>query len=532
MSYAIDFGTTNTVITRWNAVTQQAEMVALPGLSQGWGPNPALIPSLVFVEDAAQGKVWAGQAVLDRGGDRRPNPRFFRNFKRGIGASIQGFLPELEGQTISFEKVGQWFLGQLLSTLQANEGQALEELIVTVPVDSFEAYRHWLGSLCQDWGIAQIRLLDEPTAAALGYDQGQANVILVIDFGGGTVDFSLVQLRKPARPAPRQGFILKWGSRSTESAVKGQKELAKILAKAGANLGGSDIDNWLIADFAQKLGIPSSVVTQRLAERLKISLSQAPTATEVYFDDRSLESYELTLTRSGLEEILQRHQFFERLDTLLTQVLQQGQSQDISPEAIEAVLLVGGTSQIPAIQAWLQDYFPANKIASDRPFEAIALGALKLVQGQEIQDLLYHSYGVRYWNRRQNCHSWHPIIEAGQAYPMAQPVELTLGASLDNQPSIELIIGELGATVGGTEIYLEGDRLVTRPLTTEQFVVQALNDRPGARAIAQLSPPGYPGSDRIKVLFWVDAQRYLRITVEDLLLQKTLMSNQSVAQLS
>lgn len=532
MSYAIDFGTTNTVITRWNAATQQAEMLALPGLCQGWGPNPALIPSLVFVEDAAQGKVWAGQSVLDRGGDRRPNPRFFRNFKRGIGAPIQGFLPELDGQTLSFEKIGQWFLSQVLSTLQAREGQAVQEVILTVPVDSFEAYRYWLGSLCQAWGISQVRLLDEPTAAALGYDKGNARVLLVIDFGGGTVDFSLVQLQAQAPPAPRQGFLLTWGNPSMESVTKARKALAKVIAKAGANLGGSDIDSWILADLAQHQGITCTVVSHRLAERLKISLSQAMTATEVYFDDRSLESYELTLTRSALAEILQRHQFFERLDTLLSQVLQQAQSQGIGPEAIESVLLVGGTSQIPAFQTWLQCYFSADKIASDRPFEAIALGALKLLQGGEIQDLLYHSYGVRYWNRRQNGHSWHPIIQAGQAYPMVQPVELTLGASLENQPSIELIIGELGSTVGATEIYLEEDRLITRPLAPEQFAVQTLNDRPGARAIAQLSPPGYPGNDRLKVLFWVDAQRYLRMTVEDLLLQKTLISNQSVAQLS
>ncbi|NJO51395.1 MAG: Hsp70 family protein, partial [Leptolyngbyaceae cyanobacterium RM2_2_4] len=93
MVYAIDFGTSNTVIARWNAATQQPETLALIDLSFRLGKNPPLIPSLVYVEDAASGKVLAGQTVRDRGLDLSSDPRFFRNFKRGIGAEIQGFLP-------------------------------------------------------------------------------------------------------------------------------------------------------------------------------------------------------------------------------------------------------------------------------------------------------------------------------------------------------------------------------------------------------------------------------------------------------
>ena len=115
---------------------------------------------------------------------------------------------------------------------------------------------------------------------------------------------------------------------------------------------------------------------------------------------------------------------------------------------------------------------------------------------------------------------------------MSEPVELVLGASVDNQPSIELIIGELGSQTGATEVYFDGDRLITRRLNQGQTQVQPLNDREGARTIAQLTPAGYPGSDRIKVLFQVDAQRFLRMTVEDLLTQQTLLQNQLVAQLS
>ena len=115
---------------------------------------------------------------------------------------------------------------------------------------------------------------------------------------------------------------------------------------------------------------------------------------------------------------------------------------------------------------------------------------------------------------------------------MENPVELMLGASVDNQPSIELIIGELGAETGATEVYFDGDRLVTRSVSSSETTVQPLNDRDGARTIAQLTPPGMPGRDRVKLQFRVDEQRCLRLNVEDLLTQVTLLKNQIVAQLS
>jgi molecular chaperone DnaK (HSP70) len=122
MAIAIDFGTSNTVIARWNPVTNSAETLTIPGLSVQQSLNPPLIPSLVYVEDASQGQVLVGQQVRDRGFDLSSEPRFFRSFKRGIGAEIQGFLPELDGQDITFEQVGQWFLSQVISQLAPMQG--------------------------------------------------------------------------------------------------------------------------------------------------------------------------------------------------------------------------------------------------------------------------------------------------------------------------------------------------------------------------------------------------------------------------
>lgn len=534
MAYAIDFGTSNTVVVRWNPVTQEPETLSFPGLSLQMAGNPPLIPSLLYVEDATRAQVLVGQAVRDRGLDTGHDPRFFRNVKRGIGSDIQGFLPELDGRSVSFEQAGQWFLTEVIQTLQKTE--TVESLTFTVPVDSFEVYRLWLTEVCRSLQVSQVRMLDEPTAAALGYGLENQGTLLVVDFGGGTLDLSLVRLE--GRPSQAQasakkpiGFLLKWGEKVLEDSAQRPK-LAKVLAKAGQSLGGSDIDHWIVDEFAKTQNIPSTALTVRLAERLKIQLSQQLEATEVFFDDETFESYELHLDRDRLNSILQAHQFFERLDVAMSQVLQQAQRQGLTPEEIDAVLLVGGTTQIPAVQDWVQQYFPSEKIRSERPFEAIAQGALQLEQGMEVKDFLYHSYGIRYWDRRNNCHGWHPIIKQGQPYPMPQPVELFLGASMENQPSIELVIGELGDNMASTEVYFDGDRLLTRTITTNQPTVKPLNDTTEARTIAQLSPPGYPGSDRIKVLFRVDENRFLRITVEDILSIQTLIDDRPVVQLS
>lgn len=533
MTYAIDFGTSNTVVARWNRVTQQPETLSLPGISLRMGQNPPLIPSLVYVEDAAQKKTVVGQQVRDRALDLSTDSRFFRNFKRGIGSNIQGFLPEIDGQTVNFEQVGEWFLTQVIQQLKVTDPEVMQSLVFTVPVDSFEPYRLWLGRVCESLDINQVRLLDEPTAAALGYGLSDRQTLLVVDFGGGTLDLSIVQLniteQNKAKPL---GFILKWGQKSFAEQSGQKLKVARVLAKAGQNLGGADIDHWLVDYFVNTQNLAATPLVTRLAERLKIQLSLQTQAQEVYFDDETFDSYELSLSRADFETILTEHQFFENLDEAMNQVLQQARRQGLDVNDIDAVLLVGGTVQIPAVQNWVRQYFDESKIRCEKPFEAIAQGALQLSQGVQLKDFLYHGYGIRYWDRRNNCHSWHPLIKAGQAYPMENPVELLLGASLNNQPSIELVIGELGTEATQTEVYFDGDRLVTRSLSGSSAQVQALNDREGARSVAELEPPGAPGSDRVKVQFQVDEQRFLRITVEDLLTDRVLLEDQPVVQLS
>jgi len=530
-SYAIDFGTSNTAIARWNIATDKAELVRLPGLSQELAALPPLIPSLVYVEDAQKSQIVAGQTVRDRGLDFANDKRFFRSFKRGIGTDIQGFLPELDGKTLSFEQVGEWFLRELIANLQGETQENLQSLVLTVPVDSFESYRNWLMGICQSLAVEQIRILDEPTAAALGYGAADQELLLVVDFGGGTIDLSLVKL-SPATSDLTRGYILKWGKKMLGDNSAQQKNTARVIAKAGINLGGADIDNWLVDYFADTQNLPKSAIITRLAERLKIKLSEATSAQEVYFDDETLETYKLELDRSSFEKILEQQGFLSRLDDLMTEVLQQATRNGVENTDIDGILLVGGSVKIPIVQQWVKQYFDEALIKNQQHFEAIATGALQVAQTVEIQDFLYHSYGIRYWNRRANRHDWHPIIKMGQPYPTQRPVEIVLGASTPNQTQLELIIGELADLGATTEVYFDGDRLITRAVSANSTVVQPLNDSQGARTIAILNPVGNPGSDRLKIIFNIDPQRYLRITVEDLLTQETLLNNYIVVQLN
>lgn len=271
MTYAIDFGTSNTLIARWNEATQAAEAVTLSGLSVGFGAVPALIPSLIYVADASVPLVVVGQQVRDRGLDVVSDRRFFSRFKRGIGATVQGYLPALEGCSLSFETIGSWFLQALLKDLQHTGGGDLEQgLIFTVPVDSFETYRRWLLQVCEGLAIEQIRLLDEPTAAALGYGVADRPLILVIDFGGGTLDLSLVELKTDQRQSRPLGFILKWGDRQWVSSDNQRPRTARVIAKAGLSLGGTDIDHWILDEWVKR-GMTANSLLLRLAERLKNS---------------------------------------------------------------------------------------------------------------------------------------------------------------------------------------------------------------------------------------------------------------------
>jgi len=163
--FAIDLGSTNTVVAR--ADGEQVTILTVPGLSQTDEPLlPPLIPSQIYVRDAAAIDLLIGQQVRDAGLADVDEARLVTGFKRRIAAEIPGLDPELDGVEVTSQRAASWFLGAILRELPELD-KNVDQVVFTVPVGSFQRYLAWLESF---WPVRHWRVVDESTAAALGYD--------------------------------------------------------------------------------------------------------------------------------------------------------------------------------------------------------------------------------------------------------------------------------------------------------------------------------------------------------------------------
>ncbi len=547
---AVDFGTTNTVVAVWRDARNAPETVRLPGLSKpSLGGEPPLVPSRLYIENSAGDvpQVIAGHEVQSRGYDVQGDERYFASFKRGIAARTRPLARVVDGEEWDDARAGEVFLNAVLQAVVEEEG-GIDELVLTVPVQSFERYLKWLRdetSIAQGsvGGRAQrVRIVDESTAAALGYDvRTLGELILVIDFGGGTLDVSLVRM-----PAADEGggVVLEGARRQVSGQPRGAVDgvgsdvEARVLAKAGRVLGGDDVDHWLLEELLERNGVSREEVGDaywqlKLAcETAKIRLSEHETAEVSVFDPDTFRTYRTTFTRSQLEDLLDRRGFYSGVQRTINKALRSARVRGIFPEDIGAVLLIGGTSQIPSVRRLVRTQFGADVVCEDRSFEAVAHGALKLALGMGLDDFLYHSYGVRHLSPLTGRHEWEEIIPAGVRYPLAEPVELILTASCDGQEALELVIGEVEESSGGLAEVMFGERSILMVNGgVELRRVIPLNDEDGSRTVAYLDPPGKAGEDRVEVVFDVDRNRTLRVTVTDLLTNRVLLHNVPVVEL-
>ncbi|MBD2178106.1 Hsp70 family protein [Pseudanabaena sp. FACHB-1998] len=538
---AIDFGSSNTVVARWNIVTNQPETIIFDDLSR---PKPlnALVPSLAFVHDAQNEVVEIGQRVIDRGNDR-PQPRLFSQIKRRLVNNVR-YIPRIDGIKVTPEWVGNQFLRELLLKLRSQQIFP-SEIILTAPVQAYEKYLRWLEECSAEICISNlptleppmIRLLDEPTAAALGYEAIAPSVlVLVIDFGGGTLDLSLVRL-------PKSENVTKWGDRLGINQSEWSEHKAEAIAKTGYTLGGEDIDQWLIQDYSENCEdvenitiIQGSSILKFLMERIKIKLSDHETASEIFFDVTTQSTTEITYTREQLQKLLDRKGFYRILKSAIDELINRAFNKGVLKGDIKNILLVGGCTLIPSVRQFIEDYFTMGKVYSHKPFEAIAHGALMLSQGMNVQDYLFHSYAIQHWDRLTEQWKYQPLFRRGQVYPTRRPLELILRATQPDQSEISLTIGELTSpSKGSAEISFEGDCLVMNFEHQPKDIFQPLQaDGQGEgipQAIALLEPLGQPDCDRLKVLFSISNNRELLITAIDLLTHKQLLTNYPAAKL-
>ncbi len=542
---AVDFGTTNTVVAVWREALNAPETVGLPGLSVPFGDSAdGLTPSVLYVSDGIKPEVVVGHSVFARGLDIQQDARFFSSFKRGVAASNRPLARVIDGEDWDEARTSTIFLSTILRTILEVEGDEIDELVLTVPIQSFERYLQWLraefdqGGRQAGFSFKQIRVVDESTAAALGYEvRTPGDLVLVLDFGGGTLDVSLVRMPLDDEES---GFVLEAGRSSVEvsrARLETSAE-ARVVAKAGRVLGGDDIDHWLLDDILVRNSITRKQVggaygrLKQAAEAAKIRLSDHESAEISVFDPASNRTFQATVTRSQMEAILDQHEFFTMVQKTIDKAMRGARARGIFAEDISAVLLVGGTSRIPSVRRLVRTHFGAERVMEHKPFEAVAHGALSLAAGFGLDDFLYHSYGIRHLSALSGRHEWEELIPAGTRYPLPEPARIVLTASRDGQEALELVIGEVeDSTNGITEVMFGDHAILMVDGGIERKRVIALNDEEGARTVAYLDPPGKAGEDRVEVEFNVDKNRMLRVSVIDLATKRQLLRSVPVVEL-
>jgi molecular chaperone DnaK (HSP70) len=523
---AIDFGTSNTVVCTQDPVTQTPRTLKFSHLSRTFEVESApvyVVPSLVYVRN--DGFALGEQVRSQRLGFAQPQ-RLFQAFKRDLTAEYKPPSRVIDNKGYDARSVSEIFLRSVWQNVCEQLGESQPECaIFTVPVGAFESYLDWLRDFADELGIAKVQLVDESTAAALGYAvQIPGSIVLVIDFGGGTLDLSLVRM------VP------------TNNAQKVVK--AQVIAKSDAYIGGVDIDTWIVEHYLEQIGSSRTEVGEigwlnllEVAEKLKIKLSHAQEAKETWFDDENFVSHEIKLDRSELAEILETRQLLEQLRSTLDEVLAIAISKGVSKSEIEQVLLVGGSCQIPAVQQSIVFYFGRQRVRLDKPFEAVAYGALLLGQEVTVDDYLRHGYAIRLWEPHTRTYSYFPLFDKGTRYPCFREELLTLQVALDGQKEIRLDIGEV-AEISQAEVSYDSKGRMTSSRLQRQSDFRSLIDprhvvaKQNAQVcIAHLDPPGKLGMDRIEVTFEVNEQRTLLATVKDLQTQKILVDRTAIATL-
>jgi len=548
---AIDFGTTNSVIARWDETSASGATIDLPPLSQATGSGAYLIPTLLYVKEGRSGEVVMGAAVHAQGLDREPGNRLFRNFKRTIGAESLLESRIIDGAPWTDEQAGQQFLRRLLASLPYRADE-IDQLVITVPVAAFEGYTAWLSRSMDSLPAEKIRIVDESTAAALGYAVTEPGaIVLVIDFGGGTLDLSLVRLPESREKTGKILFtdVKNYGG-----------EKARVIAKTGVTLGGSDIDQWMLQEILRRNHLSFETLGAGYAgllsacEKAKIDLSQIQ-ETRLEFQSENGKPLTEVFSRAELEKLMAENGFYAALKQALEKVMGLAHQKGVYREDIHHVLLVGGTSLIPSVQQTLDEFFRAitqrkrksitqmptwpastwdienTSIRVDKPFTAVVEGALQVSAGFGLDDQLAHGYGLRYVDA-QGKQQFDEIIPMGSKAPSEKPVSLTLSASCENQQTVEFVIGQIDTdAVASVEVKYEGGQAV--------FVAQAGDNarkivplNAGEALSVPLNPPCAPGKERLRATFRVDGMRRLRISVTDLKTRKKLLEDAIMANLN
>jgi molecular chaperone DnaK (HSP70) len=439
---------------------------------------------------------------------------------------------ELGEKLVSPASAGRDFLKTILHTAAQQLSIQGEEIAFSVPVESFEYYDNWLTSISEECGFTRYRLIDEPTAAALGYGSHiqSGKTFIIFDFGGGTLHATVVIFEKDNKQPS--------GKR------------CRILGKAGKEIGGSTIDSWIYQEFLQQNGLKEwddqtkSISNELLVEceKVKVNLSFSQSGEIAFENLDNGQKYALHLTSVTLDELFDRHNLIVNINHLLRTALNSARERGYQEDDISEVLMIGGSSQIPAIQRCLRNFFGKERVKTHRPFDAVAIGAAAFVSGMDFDDHIQHQYAIRYWNPLKGIrgdYDFKTIVERGAVYPSPEPIaKLTIKASNHAQKKLGISIYEIGSEIKKVPEAIElifdpqgSPRLIqVTPEELEHRSMFWMNEE--NPTFLEASPPADPGQPRFEVLFSIDPNKQLIISAQDLLTQKWIIKERPVVKLS
>jgi len=512
--WALDLGTTNSVVAQWHL--DEPRVLNLPPLSvaQSLVRTP-VIPSAIYIRDPRGRQAFVGQQAIEENWDGQ-SPAFAQGFKPLLGRKSQQYIARVGQVNFSVRRVTTLFLREILEAIRARYNERVRDLTIAAPVDGYEPYRAELLQIVQRLGVREFRSLDEPVAAALGYGLNVARetTLLVFDFGGGTLDAA----------------ILRTGE-ADETRTSGR---ATVIAEEALPLGGDHVDVWLLEEYGRRVRRDLSDLQWDLkweAERVKVQLSTQGLSTFL------LHGYPPQhFTLEEFQELLVNRGLYRDVQDLLERLLAQAERKGVSRRDLEEVLLVGGSTLLPGVRTLLENEFGPDRLRDWLPFEAVAHGACVFAAGYQVQDFIYHDYALRVYNRATQQYEYPILIPRGTPYPTPPDFveKLFAPAQTHGQPQqeFELLIYEVGQPTGPRRQITwreDGSLHIAEAPDPERPTLVCLNEvNP---TLGRLRPPGEGTAPRLRISFSVSLDRWLCVTVHDLLRQVDLMVQQPVVRL-
>ncbi len=340
----IDLGTTNSCV----AVVEGGNAVVIAN-AEGARTTPSVV-AFSKTGERLVGKVAKNQAIT--------NPdKTIASIKRHMGTN---YKVDIDGKQYTPQEISAMILQKLKADAESYLGETVNEAVITVPAYFTDSQRQATKDAGQIAGLVVKRIINEPTAAALSYgiDKEEDQTVMVYDLGGGTFDVSIIEMGEG---------------------------MQQVLATAGNNrLGGDDFDqriiNWMVDEFRKEQGMDLSndkMVMQRLkdaAEAAKIELSSTPTANInlpfITADANGPKHLNLTLSQAKFNELTA-----DLVQATMGPVRQALEDSKLKASDLDKVLMVGGSSRIPAVQEAVKNLIGKEPFKGINPDECVALGA-------------------------------------------------------------------------------------------------------------------------------------------------------------